>query len=60
MDTMNRPPFPPETPIGMAYVPFQQWKPPYEDYVGFMRGTIFEELDLPFIGEEAVPNALRK
>ncbi len=40
--------FPAHTPIGMAYVPFQQWEEPYEIKTGFKIGTIFPELDLPF------------
>lgn len=38
-------------PIGMAYVPWQNWKHIYESEKGFKRGTIFEELDLPFTGK---------
>lgn len=34
--------------VGMAYVPGQSWKETYEDEKGFMRGTIFPELDQPF------------
>ena len=48
--------FPARTPLAMAYVPMQQWCKIYPSDVGFTRGTIFEQLDLPFIGEEAVPN----
>lgn len=55
-----RTPFPKQTPIGMAYVPFQSWEKPYDDNVGFVRGTIFPSLDKPFIGEEAVKNARKK
>ena len=46
--------FPAETPVGMAYVPYQQWKNVYEPSVGLDRGTIFEDLDKPFLGERAV------
>lgn len=49
--------FPAETPVAMAYVPFQQWEKPYEQDVALQRGTIFPSLDKPFIGEEAVRNA---
>lgn len=38
-------------PIAMSYTPLQRWKQTYEPAVGFDRGTIFPELDLPFIGE---------
>ena len=46
--------FPEDTPLAMAYVPFQMWEKPYEADVGLSRGTIFPSLDKPFIGEEAV------
>ncbi len=46
--------FPPETPLAMAYVPFQSWEKPYDSDAGLERGTIFPSLDKPFIGEEAV------
>lgn len=39
-------------PIGMAYVPMQQWRQLYDPTVGFHRGTIFMELDKPFLGKE--------
>lgn len=42
--------------LAMAYVPYQLNFNPYEKNVGFERGTLFPELDLPFLGEEAVPN----
>ena len=35
-------------PVAMAYVPWQQWKTPYDPAKGLSRGTIFEDLDLPF------------
>ncbi|MCI8623852.1 MAG: spore coat associated protein CotJA [Provencibacterium sp.] len=38
----------------MAYVPFQKWGMLYDEEVGMQRGTIFKQLDKPFIGEEAV------
>lgn len=34
-----------------AYVPWQSWRHIYEAGKGFHRGTIFEELDLPFKGK---------
>lgn len=49
--------FPSETPLAMAYVPFQCWEEPYDRDTAFARGTIFPSLDKPFIGEEAVKNA---
>ncbi|MDD6073407.1 MAG: spore coat associated protein CotJA [Otoolea sp.] len=36
-------------PIGMGYVPMQRWRQPYSLEQGFRRGTIFPELDLPFM-----------
>lgn len=42
-------------PLGMAYVPIQQWDCVYEDAVGWSRGTIFPCLDLPFL-EGVCPN----
>lgn len=46
--------FPTDTPIGMAYVPFQEWEKPYDEQAALARGTVFPSLDKPFIGEEAV------
>lgn len=43
-------PFPENTPIGMAYVPYQQWGEIYAANDGFCRGTMFPELDYPFKG----------
>ena len=37
-------------PLAMAYVPMQRWKNTYEPAEGWHRGTIFPELDLPFLG----------
>ena len=56
MEDFNITPFPAQTPIGMAYVPFQQWEKPYDENMAMARGTLFPSLDLPFIGEEAVPS----
>lgn len=36
-------------PVAMGYVPMQQWRQTYSIDDGFMRGTIFPELDLPFV-----------
>ncbi len=35
----------------MAYVPWQRYLEPYPVCKGFIRGTIFEELDKPFLGK---------
>lgn len=37
------------TPLAMAYVPWQQWHEIYEPGMGFSHGTIFRELDKPFL-----------
>jgi len=37
-------------PLAMAYVPFQRWCETYEPAEGWCRGTIFPELDKPFLG----------
>ncbi len=37
-----------DMPLAMAYIPFQQWRNLYDPSEAFQRGTIFEELDLPF------------
>ncbi len=36
-------------PIAMGYVPWQKWKQTYSLEQGLTRGTIFPELDLPFV-----------
>ena len=36
--------------LAMAYVPWQKWQNIYDVEKGFCRGTIFQELDLPFFG----------
>ncbi len=41
-------------PLAMAYVPMQKWQKLYEPDVAFERGTIFSELDLPFLGRRAI------
>lgn len=39
-----------EFPIGMAYVPWQSWKDVYEIDKALQAGTVFAELDKPFLG----------
>lgn len=41
--------------LAIAYVPEQRWECLYEPDVALNRGTLFRSLDLPFIGEEALP-----
>ena len=43
--------FPEETAIAMAYVPWQRWKELYEPCRALEAGTIFAELDKPFLGK---------
>ncbi len=40
-------------PIGMAYVPWQKFQNLFEPEKGFQTGTIFIELDKPFLGKGA-------
>ncbi len=40
--------FPAVTPVGMAYVPFQQWGNIYKSGEGFEKGTMFPILYMPF------------
>lgn len=37
-------------PLAMAYVPWQEWRALYEAEKGFHCGTIFAELNKPFMG----------
>lgn len=39
--------------VAMAYVPWQKFGPLYEAEKGLMAGTIFPELDKPFLGRRA-------
>lgn len=41
--------FPAETPVAMAYVPLQFLKEEYEPTVAFKNGTLFPELNKPFM-----------
>jgi hypothetical protein len=41
-------------PIGMSYVPWQNWNKIYRSDIAIERGTIFQELDLPFLGQEVI------
>ena len=42
-----------EYPIGMGYVPWQEFKNLYEPERGLHAGTIFSELDKPFTGRRS-------
>ncbi len=48
----NQSVFPAETPVGMAYVPFQKWEKTYPENEAFEKGTIFPSLYLPFEGRQ--------
>ena len=37
-------------PLAMAYIPWQKFRNLYAPEVGYKKGTIFRELDLPFEG----------
>lgn len=39
-------------PIGMAYVPMQKFQSLYSPESAFCAGTLFKELDKPFLGSE--------
>lgn len=36
-------------PLASMYAPLQEWRNLYDNETGFSRGTIFKELDLPFL-----------
>ena len=36
-------------PLSSVYAPLQAWRELYDEDAGFNRGTIFKELDLPFV-----------
>lgn len=46
--------FPEDTPLAMAYVPYQSWEETYAENTALAKGTIFPSLDLPFLGREGV------
>ena len=37
-------------PLAMVYSPVQEWRDLYDNEAGHERGTIFKELDFPFLG----------
>ena len=39
-------------PLASVFAPLQSWKELYDAETGLSRGTIFKELDLPFLGGE--------
>jgi hypothetical protein len=42
--------FPAKVSLAMAYVPYQRFEKLYSEEKALARGTLFEELDLPFYG----------
>ena len=46
----DRKPFPCNTSLAMAYVPFQQWGEVYNKEKALSCGTLFPCLNLPFMG----------
>lgn len=42
--------FPAQTPVAMCYVPLQKLETVYEPETALMQGTVFPELDKPFLG----------
>ena len=45
--------FPEHFPVAMAYVPWQTWNQVYAFDKALCTGTLFPELDKPFIGRRA-------
>ena len=43
-----------DLPLAMAYIPMQKWRDLYDPEMAFDRGTVFQELDKPFLGGEAL------
>ena len=52
--TIPRGRFPQDSPLAMAYVPYQEWEDTYAENVALAKGTIFPSLDMPFLGKEGV------
>lgn len=44
--------FPAETPLAMAYVPYQMWDAVYDAEEGIAQGSMFPSLVKPFYGAE--------
>ncbi len=40
--------------LAMAYVPWQEWNEAYDEETALQRGTLFPELDKPFLGRKQV------
>lgn len=48
-DNNNMSRFPNNAPLAMAYVPFQEWGDVYSDDEAFPIGTLFPDLNFPFM-----------
>lgn len=48
--TPNPTPFPARTPVAMAYIPFQQFGQLYSPEQSLNYGTLFPDLNKPFLG----------
>lgn len=58
--TINKEKCIPYESLAMAYVPFQKWIETYDPETALVRGTLFPDLDKPFLGEEAVPSERKR
>lgn len=45
-------------PLASVYAPMQEWQNLYDNETGLSRGTIFKELEKPFLGAGGVRNGL--
>ena len=49
-EIMQESTFPSKVSLAMMYIPYQRFERLYDDEKALNRGTLFEELDLPFYG----------
>ncbi len=49
-EMMQESSFPAKVSLAMMYVPYQRFERLYGEEKALLRGTLFEELDLPFYG----------
>ena len=47
----DMPPFPKNTPLAMAYVPFQKIEGTYNKEEALKAGTLFSNMDKPYLGK---------
>lgn len=45
--------------LAMAYVPWQEWGELYDEELALQKGTLFAELDKPFLGRKQVHRGKR-